>query len=161
MLRSVDKVAVELGVSKTAIYNKLKLKEYEKLIVKKQGKSMVDDELFNLIKDNLRFKTIVENEESDNNSNEEGAMDSTDSINFNKELIDSLLEQLREKDKQIGELHKLIENSQVLLKEEQSNKKSQLLLEEHFQEVDQKLHDIKEKMELKKEAKKGIFNFFK
>ena len=51
MLRSIEEVAIQLGVSKTSIYNKLKLKEYKSRIVKKHGKSMVDEELFNLIQD--------------------------------------------------------------------------------------------------------------
>ncbi|MGU8608409.1 hypothetical protein ACV3RW_15750, partial [Clostridium perfringens] len=63
MLRGVDEVARELKVSKTAIYNKLKLKEFKCKIVKKQGKLMVDEELFNLIKDSLKFKQEVENGE--------------------------------------------------------------------------------------------------
>lgn len=161
MLRSVEEVAIELGVSKTAIYNKLKLKEFRELVVKKQGKSMVDDGLFNLIKDSLRSKSSAESEEMYNDVDEEIAMDKDDLINFNEDLISALLEQLKEKDKQIAELHKLIENSQVLLKEEKKNNQNQLLLEEHFQEVDHKLQDLREKMESKKVNKKGLFNIFK
>lgn len=119
MLRSVEETAIELGVSKTTIYNKLKLKEYNCKIVKKQGKSMVDDELFNLIKDSLKFQNQVENEEINYDVNEEIATDRDDLLNFNEELIQNLMKQLDEKDKQIAELHKLIENSQVLLKQEQ------------------------------------------
>ena len=56
MLRTVEETAIQLGVSKTTIYNKLKLKEYKARIVKKQGKSMVDDSLFNLIQEGLKVK---------------------------------------------------------------------------------------------------------
>lgn len=163
MLRSVEEVAIELGVSKTAIYNKLKLKEFKDLVVKKQGKSMVDDDLLKLIKENLRCKPIVDNEQSSNLVDEEISVDEDDLINFNKELINGLLEQLKEKDKQIAELHKLIENSQVLLKEEKKNNQDQFFLEEHFREVDNKLQAImREKMENKKVEKKSFFkNFFK
>ena len=63
MLRGVDEVAKELKVSKTAIYNKLKLKEFKCKIVKKQGKSMINDDLFNLIKDSIKVKNKVENKE--------------------------------------------------------------------------------------------------
>lgn len=162
MLRSVEEVAIELRVSKTAIYNKLKLKEFKDLVVKKQGKSMIDDELLKLIKDNLRYKDIVNDEENENLEEEAISIDEDILININKELISSLLEQLKEKDKQIAELHKLIENSQVLLKEEQKNNQNQLLLEEHFQEVDQKLQEImRAKMEKQKSNKKGIFKIFK
>ena len=130
MLRGVDEVAKELKVSKTAIYNKLKLKEFRRKVVKKQGKSMIDEELFNLIKDSLKVKNEVKNEveykdyieESKDEVKSEIAMDREGSLNLNKSLIDTLIAQLEEKDKQIAELHKLIENNQVLLKKEQETK---------------------------------------
>lgn len=160
MLLTVEETAIKLGVSKTTIYNKLKLKEYQCKIVKKQGKSMIDDDLFNLIKDSLKVQNEVESEEVNNDTNAEIATDNDDLINFNKELIQSLLEQLKEKDKQIAELHKLIENSQVLLKEEQQKSEQQLYLAEHFTEMDNKLKDLQEKMEEKRNNKKGIFRIF-
>lgn len=160
MLRTVEEVAIQLGVSKTTIYNKLKLKEYKELIVKKQGKSMVDDGLFNLIQESLKFKNEVENEEIENDVNAEISIDEEGLFNLNKELISNLLEQLKEKDKQIAELHKLIENSQVLLKEEQKKTDQQLYLAEHFEEVDNKLQDLREKMEQKRNEKKSFFKIF-
>ncbi|EPZ1654217.1 MAG: hypothetical protein E7E64_16400 [Clostridium celatum] len=160
MLRTVEEVAIQLDVSKTTIYNKLKLNEYKELIIKKQGKSMVDDDLFNLIKDSLKVKNIVENEEIENDIDQELAMDEDGLLNLNKELISNLLEQLKEKDKQISELHKLIENSQILLKEEQKKTEQQLYLAEHFEEVDNKLQDLREKMEQRKNDKKGLFKIF-
>ncbi|MGL5086420.1 MAG: hypothetical protein ACRC68_12005, partial [Clostridium sp.] len=120
------------------------------------------DDLLQLIKDNLRYKDIVNDEQSSNLEDEEIAVDEDDLINFNKELINGLLNQLNEKDKQIAELHKLIENSQVLLKEEKKSNQNQLLLEEHFKEVDQKLQSImREKMDNKKSEKKNFFKFFR
>lgn len=157
MLRGVDEVARELKVSKTAIYNKLKLKEFKCKIVKKQGKLMVDEELFNLIKDSLKFKQEVENGEKIENEEydfkEEIATDREESLNLNKGLIDALIAQLEEKDRQIAELHKLLENNQVLLREEKVNKVNLLELDEHFKEVDNKLNILKEKMEFKKRKK--------
>lgn len=38
MLRSIEEVEIQLGVSKTSIYNKIKLKNYKDKVVKKQGK---------------------------------------------------------------------------------------------------------------------------
>lgn len=160
MLRTVEEVAIQLGVSKTTIYNKLKLKEYKELIVKKQGKLMVDDGLFNLIQESLKLKNEVENENLNNSVDEEISIDEDGLLNLNKELIGNLLEQLKEKDKQIAELHKLIENSQILLKEEQKKLDKQLYLEEHFEEVDNKLQDIREKMEQRKNEKKNFLRFF-
>ena len=156
MLRTVEDVAIQLEVSKTTIYNKLKLNEYKNLIIKKQGKSMIDDTLLNLIKDSLKLKIKVENDGFKNDSNEEISMDEDNLLNLNKELISNLLAQLKEKDKQIAELHKLIENSQILLKEEQKKSESQLYLAEHFEEVDQKLQDLREKMIEKSSEKKGL-----
>lgn len=160
MLRTVEETAIQLGVSKTTIYNKLKLKEYKSRIVKKQGKSMVDDGLFNLIQESLKVQNEVENKEIENDVNAEISIDEEGLFNLNKELIENLLNQLKEKDKQIAELHKLIENSQILLKEEQKKSDKQLYLEEHFEEVDNKLQDLKEKMEQRKNDKKGFFKKF-
>lgn len=160
MLRTVEETAIQLGVSKTTIYNKLKLKQYKSRIVKKQGKSMVDDSLFNLIQEGLKVQSEVENEKIENDVKSEISIDEEGLFNLNKELIENLLNQLKEKDKQIAELHKLIENSQILLKEEQKKTDQQLYLSEHFEEVDNKLQDLREKMEQRKNEKKGFFKNF-
>lgn len=160
MLRTVEETAIQLGVSKTTIYNKLKMKEYKSKLVKKQGKSMVDDSLFNLIQEGLKVQNEVENKEIENDVNAETSIDEDGLLNLNKELIDNLLEQLKEKDKQISELHKLIENSQILLKEEQKKSEQQLYLAEHFEEVDNKLQDLREKMEQKRNEKIKFFKIF-
>ncbi|MGG5459980.1 hypothetical protein [Clostridium sp. B9] len=161
MLRGVDEVARELKVSKTTVYNKLKFKEFKYKIVKKQGKLMIDEELFNLIKDSLKVENEVEYkayiEENKDEVKSEIAMDREDSFNLNKSLIDTLIAQLEEKDKQIKELHKLIENNQILLKKEQENKINILELEEHFKEVDNKLTSLRDKINQRKEKK----TFFK
>ena len=158
MLYTVQQVSNKLKVSKVTIYNKLKLKEYKARIVKKQGQAMIDDDLVNMIKDGIKFTnkftddnnidTPIESQSDDNTILDE------DLLNLNKELIKALLEQLRQKDKQIDEkdiqiagLHKLIENNQVLLKERPQ--KDILLLKEHFQYLDNKLIDIKEQMDIK------------
>lgn len=160
MLRTVEDTAIQLGVSKTTIYNKLKLKEYKSKLVKKQGKSMIDESLFNLIQEGLKVQNEVEKKEIKNDVNAEISIDEDGLLNLNKELIDNLLEQLKEKDKQISELHKLIENSQILLKEEQKKSEQQLYLAEHFEEVDNKLQDLKEKMEQKRNEKIKLFKIF-
>lgn len=169
MLYTVEQVANQLNVSKQAIYSKLKLKEYKDRILIKQGKKYIDDTLFNLIKDNLKVKTNLNN---DNNVNtqayEEKSQDTIlndDLLNLNKELINTLLDQLKEKDKQIQEkdnqireLHQIVQNSQILLKDKP--KDDMLLLEDHFQDLDNKLLDIREQMQERKEAreKKSLFN---
>lgn len=168
MLRSIEEVAIQLGVSKTSIYNKLKLKIYKGMVVKKQGKSMVDDELFNLIRESFKVENEVENRKNANSGKQEIAMDREGIFNLNQRLNIELLEQLKEKDKQIAELQKLLENSQrliennqVLLKQQQDKEINQFKLEDHFKEVDEKLLDLKNKMELKRRKDKSIFSFFK
>ena len=160
MLMTVEETAIQLGVSKTTIYNKLKLKEYKSKIVKKQGKSMIDEGLFNLIQEGLKIQNEIENNKNENVINAEVAIDEEGLFNLNKELIENLLEQLKEKDKQIAELHKLIENSQILLKEEQKKLDKQLYLEEHFEEVDKRIQDLREKMEQRRNEKKSFLKFF-
>lgn len=160
MLRTVEETAIQLGVSKTTIYNKLKLKDFKSRVAKKQGKSMIDDDLFKLIQEGLKYQNQFDYDIIDFDTNAETSIDEDDLLNLNKELIENLLEQLKEKDKQILELHKLIENSQILLKEEQKKTDQQLYLSEHFEEVDNKLQDLREKMEQKRNEKKGLFKIF-
>lgn len=155
MLRSVEDVAIQLGVSKTAIYNKLKLKEFKGLVVKKNGRSMIDDDLFNSIKDSLKCNINFNNEKNKNSVNDEIATDRTDLFNLNNDLFNTLLEQLKEKDRQISELHKLIENNQVLLKQEKEV--NQLQLEDHIRELDVKLNNVKENMKQRKKRKSLFF----
>ena len=49
MLRSVAEVSVLTGLSKVSIYNKIKLKEIEKYVVKNKGITYISDEGINLI----------------------------------------------------------------------------------------------------------------
>ena len=44
MLRSVAEVSVLTGLSKVSIYNKIKLKEIEKYVVKNKGITYISDE---------------------------------------------------------------------------------------------------------------------
>ncbi|HAT4241921.1 TPA: DUF536 domain-containing protein, partial [Clostridium perfringens] len=107
----------------------------------------------------VEYKDYIE--ESKDEVKSEIAMDREGSLNLNKSLIYTLIAQLEEKDKQIAELHKLIENNQVLLKKEKETKINILEFEDHFKEVDNKLSLIKEKMNQRKEKKSFFKNFFK
>lgn len=178
MLRSVAEVSVLTGLSKVSIYNKIKLKEIEKYVVKNKGITYISDEGINLIFKGLNFKddTLngftnglnIDREDVDisikNTDFKEFKLELKE---FNKEYLNSLKaeneflkKQLDEKDKQISELHKLIENSQILLKEEQKKSEQQLYLAEHFEEVDNKLQDLREKMEQKRNEKIKLFKIF-
>ena len=167
---TVEEVSKLLSVSKVTIY--AKLKKYESKVVVKQGKKYVTEELLSLIKQELNLKECLkDNLKVENNTgaiNQEIAMDRDDLINLNKDLINFLKQQLeekdiqlRKKDKQIEELINLNKNNQVLLKQQQDKEINQKLLEEHFQEVDKKLIDLREEMkEKKKTNNKRFFSFF-
>lgn len=160
----INKVSELTGVSKVTIYKKIKkLKELEPFIVRKDDKIYILEDGLNLIKGQLTVNKKV-NSEIESEVAIEGI---ATELTINKELINLLTEQLKEKDiqlkekdKQIAELHKLIENSQILLKEEQKKTDQQLYLSEHFEEVDNKLQDLREKMEQKRNDKKGLFKIF-
>lgn len=168
MLYNVDQAAIKLNVSKQSIYNKIKLKEYKCKTIKKSGKTYLDDELLNLIKDSLKIKSNiesqVENDNIENLSNKEIATDTNELLNLNKDLFNTLIEQLKEKDLQIQELNnrlateqELTKNMQILhLKQHQPDTKA---LEDHFKEVDIKLLEIREQMQQRKiqQERKGIF----
>jgi len=163
-LYDINKVSELTGVSKVTIYKKIKkLKELEPFIVRKDDKTYILQDGLKLIKEQLTVNKKV-NLEVESETAIEGI---STKLTINKELINLLTEQLKEKDiqlkekdKQIAELHKLIENSQILLKEEQKKKDQQLYLEEHFEEVDNKLQDLREKMEQKRNDKKSFFKIF-
>ena len=159
----INQVAQLTGISKVSVYKKLKkLKGIEQYIVKEVDKTYVLEEGVRLIRDSLQVNSKVKND-----IDEECAIsDGYEDLTVNKQLINGLLKQLDEKDKQIQDLHKQIEelinlnkNNQVLLKQQQDKEINQKLLEDHFQEVDQKLMDLRDRMEEKKNSKK-IFGFF-
>ena len=169
MLYSVAELAETIGISKQSIYNKMKLKELEEHISKKQGITYIDEVGLNLIRSSLN--TIKDglksskNEREDNTLDDETAMDKEVST-LEKEFFNLLKEQLKEKDLQIKEkdiqiheLHRLVENGQVLLKDKPQDIK---LLEEHFQDLDNKFMDIRQDMQARKEPQKGFLkNLFK
>lgn len=165
---TVEEVSKLLSVSKVTIY--AKLKKYESKVVVKQGKKYVTEELLSLIKQELNLKECLkDNLKVENDKeviNQEIATDRDDLINLNQDLINFLKQQLeekdiqlREKDKQIEELINLNKNNQILLKQQQDKEINQKLLEDHFQEVDEKLMDLRERMDEKKKSKKK-FGFF-
>lgn len=174
MLYDVEQVASKLNISKMTVYNKIKLKEHKDKVIRKAGKTYIDEVLLKLIKDSLKIKNRIENDDIEKQGNEEIAIAKDDFLNLNKDLVNGLLEQLKEKDNQIKELNNrlateqdLHKNSQILLKTQQDKPKEDiLLLENHFKELDIKLIEVMEHMEIKKENYKkknnaGLFKWFK
>jgi hypothetical protein len=173
MLYTVSEISDLINLSKVSIYKKLKLKEFESHVTQKQGITYIDEVGFNLIKDSLKLKedvkTGLNNDNIDSELNTEISIDSED-LTINKELVKTLIEQLKVKDLQIRELNDrlsaeqdLHKNTQIILKSEQDKPKQDLLLlEEHVKEFEGRLAVVKENMEQRKETRetKGIFNRF-
>jgi hypothetical protein len=168
VLYTVSEISDLIGLSKVSIYNKLKLKELQEHISKNQGITYVDEVGFNLIKEGLKLKEDDLNVLNEEDQKEGSKADDERLLTINIELIKTLNDQLKEKDIQISkkdiqisELHKLIENTQILLKQQQDKELKQLQLEEHFKEIDNRLVDLRSKMEDKKDKKNNIFSFLK
>jgi len=161
MIYTVAEVSDLVNLTKASIYNRIKLKEFEKHITKKQGVTCIDDIALKLIQNGLKdYKDDLNNTSVD----EEVATDTDyicslkEDIKYLKTENEKLWEQLQEKDRQLNTKDRLLENSQVLLKEKP--KQDILLLEEHFQDLDSKLEEVKENMQQRKEHQKskGFFN---
>jgi hypothetical protein len=171
MLYDVEQVANKLNISKMTVYNKIKLKEHKDKVIKKSGKTYIDEVLLKLIKDSLKIKSGIESDNIEEQENDEISMDKDDLSTLNKDLFDTLIDQLKEKDIQIKELNNrlaaeqdLNKNAQILLKNQQDKPKEDiLLLESHFKELDIKIIEVMEhkKEEYKKKNKTGFLNWFK
>ena len=170
MLYTIAEVSELIGLSKVSIYKKLKVKELEVHLSKKHGVIYITEQGFHLIKENLKLndeiKTEVKLKDVDNTLYDETATD-TESFNIENDYINTLKEQLNEKDSQIKELttalgkaQGLDQNTKVLLRNEQ---KQPLLLEQHIKELDDKFILVRENMQHQKaqhdiKEKKNWFN---
>lgn len=166
MLRSVSEVSDLTGLSKVSIYNKLKLKELKPFIVKNKGVTYIKDEGVKLIDQGLNCLNDTEialdiESISFDDFKEEFKLLNKDYINTLKSEIDILKDQLCKKDKQLEELINLNKNNQILLKQQKDTEVNIKLLDNHFNEVDQKLIDIRNRMEEKKNTKRFFYFFSK
>lgn len=173
MLRTVPEVADIIHITRQSLYFKLKQPLYKDKVITKHGQAYIDDDLLKLIQDNMKpfnkhngSETITQQEEA---TTKDDTMPDEDIVKMNQLLINTLVEQLKEKDNQIHEKDSQLENyserlkqalelnrnSQVLLKDKPHQ--DILLLEEHFQELDSKFTDIRQDMQERKEPPKGIF----
>jgi hypothetical protein len=172
MIYTVEQVASKLNVSKVTIYNKLKLNQFKDKTVTKQGQTMIDDDLVNSIKESIKFTYKVIDDANikppETTSEDEEAQDTVledDSESMSKELVKTLIAQLKTKDTQIQELNERLKQEQDL------NKNNQILqlrqpqpqdmkaLEEHFEDVDAKLLNIRD--EQRKQQEQETTGFFK
>lgn len=179
VLRSVSEISVLTGLSKVSIYNKLKLKEMKDYIIKNKGVTYVSEEGYALILDkfNLKKEALNNLKNDTKNIKDEIALDienkdieefklefkklKQDYINSLKLEIENLKVQLEKKDNQINELMGLNKNNQILLKQQQDKEINQIQLEDHFKEVDEKLGELKSRMDNRKSEKTSFWNRFK
>ncbi|MCB2295786.1 hypothetical protein LGK95_20125 [Clostridium algoriphilum] len=176
---TVEETATKLNVSKQAIYMKLKSPMFRNQISKKHGKTYIDENLLNLIKDSLKinnnsFKKKVEIQDIEFDKTVETPTVTSNLVNINEVAIDTdyinylkadivyLKDQLNEqsisKDLQISNLNERLKQEQEL------NKNSQILqlrqpqdiklLEDHVQEFGTKLEEVKENMIHREEHQK-------
>lgn len=122
MLKSIENVSKEIGISKSTIYKKLKNDEYKKYIVK-NGKMMLNDKIVEKLKRDIRKKKVENIEDVEIVENKELEVINKSYKQENNEVVEILLNQLKEKNAQIDRLHDLIENNQVLIKHHQEKEK--------------------------------------
>ena len=156
---NVEEVSKIVGVSKVTVYKKIKkLKELQEYIVNNGDRVYILKNGIDVLKENLEknnIKYVKEEISVDLDS-------STDLINILKEQLKEKDIQLQEKDKQINELINLNKNNQLLLKQQQDKEIKQLELSEHFEEVDKRLIELKGKLEdKKKSSNKSIWSRIK
>jgi len=176
---TVEETATKLNVSKQAIYMKLKSPMFRNQIPKKHGKTYIDENLLNLIKDSLKIninsiKKKVEIQDIEFDKTVETPKVTSDLVNINEVAIDTdyinylkadivyLKDQLNvqsiSKDLQISNLNERLKQEQEL------NKNSQILqlrqpqdiklLEDHVQEFGTKLEEVKKNMIHREEHQK-------
>ena len=160
----IKQVVDKTGFNKNKLYKLIKEnEELKKFVVRDNKKIYVLEDgvdiLINIRKGdkrenleskiNLEYMDIMEKEKKENEIIEMKHL-------FNEDMLKVILDQLKEKDKQIQELLTLNKNNQILLREEKGFNKE--ILEEHFKEVDIKLLELREKMNTKNKKKK--WNFF-
>src|SRR5660398_35140 len=180
MLYDVGQIAKLAKVSRVTIYRKLKLNEVKPFIITKQGKSYVDEQGYHVITQLLNVTTSETDTLSHDETDQEISVDKQEilhetssnnsvitelksEIEFLQNLLDNhaskneiefLHEQLREKDRQLISKDKLMENMQILQLRQTPQDIKQL--EDHFEDLDTKLQEVKENMiERKEQQNKG------
>ena len=154
MLKSINNVSKELGISKATIYKRLKEEKYKKLIIKENNVIKINESLYELLKANTKRKNIEEVENVEIVNKEELNIVKVEENNKNDNIVGILLKKIKEKDIQINRLHDLIENNQILIKNSQEREKEQVSLENHFKDIDKKLLEIRDKNKSRKEKKR-------
>jgi len=165
MIYDAFKIAKNLNISKVTAYAKMKLPEIKPFLITHNGKTCVEEKGLEAIKQSLKYNQ---------NSEAEAEVAATvvsllkeDMVEILKNEIEFIKDQLIVKDGQIYNINKLLENTQVLFKQEQEKNKMVLSLPETIKEHDiqliNNLNDSLERQRAKTVAeeelhrKKGIF----
>jgi hypothetical protein len=157
MIYTVAEVSQQLDISKVSIYNKLKTKAFKNLTVKKQGRTYINDIGFNMIKNDLKAYEENVNDFKENEEANTLGEDIEPLEDLKNDYINFLKEQIKELNKKLTAEQELHKNTQILFKEQQPQE--QLLLEEHFEDLDNKLEEVKKNMsERKEQQNKGFFS---
>jgi len=98
MFYSVKQASVKLNISMQSIYVKIKLSEFKSKIIKRDGKTYIDEDTLTLIKNSLKISNDDLKQGKENSADEETATDSDDS----SLMIQTLIQQLKVKDQQIN-----------------------------------------------------------
>ena len=134
MIYDAFKIAKHLNISKVTAYAKMKLPEIKPFLIAHNGKTCVDEKGLEAIKHSLKYNQAAEAEA-------EVAVTvvnllKEDMIDILKNNIEFIKQQLTVKDGQLYDINKLLENTQVLFRQEQEKNKIVLSLPETIKEHD-------------------------
>jgi hypothetical protein len=177
MLFDANKVSELLNISKVTAYAKMKLPEIKPIVIHKNGKAFVDEKGLDAIKQSLRYNQNIEWAAEAEAATTEAELLKEDIIEVLKNNIEFLKQQLTvkdtqmsAKDEQIYDIKRLLENTQVLFKQEQDKNNTILALPETIKEHDIKLvNQLTESLakqraiaaeEAELNRKKGLFQRF-
>ncbi|MBU3092425.1 hypothetical protein K2F40_03705 [Clostridium sp. CM028] len=165
MIYDAFKIAKHLNISKVTAYAKMKLPEVKPFLISHNGKTCVEEKGLEAIKQALKYNHSSEAES-------EVAVTvvnllKEDMIEILKSNIEFIKQQLTVKDGQLYDINKLLENTQVLFKQEQEKNKIVLSLPETIKEHDiQLVNNLTQSLERQRSKavadeilhrKKGIF----
>lgn len=143
MLYDANKVSELFNISKVTAYAKLKLPEIKPLVIHKNGKVYVDDNGLEAVRQSLRYNKSQEAEAEIEVASTEAELLKEDLIEVLKNNVEFLKQQLSikdaqmsAKDEQIHDIKKILENTQVLFKQEQDKNHTIAALPDTIKEHD-------------------------
>ena len=137
MIYDAFKIAKHLNISKVTAYTKMKLPEIKPFLISHNGKTCVDEKGLEAIKHCLKYNQTAESEVAATVvASTVVTLLKEDMIEILKNDIEFIKQQLNVKDGQLYDINKLLENTQVLFKQEQEKNKMVLSLPETIKEHD-------------------------